>query len=311
MLKVEIRNSNNQPITELELPADSTVDDLQQHFHKSFPRFYPARQRFTVNSTGKNKEVLVKGKALSQYGILPLDKAPWIIEFKDLGTQVSWKTVYLAEYIGPFLLYLFFYFQPQVIYGPKPAIGPSTYQRLACLCFLTHFGRRLLESAFVHMWSSESLGLFFLYKNCGYYWTAGLLIGYFSNHPTWKPIFSDQITNIAIILFLIFQIANMLIHLQLRLARSGKDSTYRWFPEGIFWTITGVSFPNYFFEVLIWIAWNIAFFSIPGVLFLIAGTLQMGQWAVKKHSTYRKQFDGKDGRRLYPKHRKAMIPFLF
>jgi len=305
---VEIRSPTNQPITELELSSGATVDDLQLKFYKNFPRFYPSRQRFSVNLSGK-KEVLVKGKALSEYGITPGKGTPCIIEFKDLGTQVSWKTVYLAEYIGPFLLYLFFYFQPEFIYGKST--GPSFYQRMACLCFLTHFGRRLFESAFVHLWSSESLGLFFLYKNCGYYWTFGALIGYFTNHPTWKPFLNDQLTYIAILLFVIFQVANMLIHLQLRLARSGKEQTYRWFPEGFFWTISAVSFPNYFFEVLIWISWNIAFFSIPGVLFLVAGTYQMAEWAAKKHSAYKKAFDGKDGRRQYPKHRKAMIPFLF
>jgi len=284
------------------------VDDLQRQFHKSFPRFYPARQRFTIASGGK-KESLVKGKDLKEYGIVAKE-IPSVIEFKDLGTQVSWRTVYLAEYIGPFLLYLFFYFQPEFIYGKSN--GPSSYQRMACYCFLAHFGRRLFESAFVHIWSSESLGLFFLYKNCAYYWSAGLLIGYFTNHPTWNPLFTDPLINyFAIALFVISQLANMWIHLQLRISRSGKDSSYRWFPDGLLWNIIGVSFPNYFFEVLIWITWNIAFFSIPGILFLIGGTIQMGIWAIKKHSNYRKTFDGKDGRRLYPKHRKAMIPFLF
>jgi len=153
---------------------------------------------------------------------------------------------------------------------------------------------------------------FFLFKNCAYYWISGLLIGYVTNKPGWSPIIDNpMIIYAAVALFAIFQVDNMWIHLQLRLARSGHDSTYRWFPEGFLWTITAVSFPNYFFEVLIWITWNIAFFSIPGVLFLIAGTIQMAQWAAKKHSSYRKTFDGKDGRRQYPRHRRAMIPFLF
>jgi len=156
-MKVQIQNSHKQPITELELSVNATVDELQQQFHKSFPRFYPSRQRFTVN-IGIKKEPLIKGKTLADYGIVAKEP-PSVIEFKDLGTQVSWRTVYLAEYIGPFLLYLFFYFQPSLIYGPSS--GPSFYQRMACYCFLAHFGRRLFESAFVHVWSSESLGLFF------------------------------------------------------------------------------------------------------------------------------------------------------
>jgi len=308
MMKVQIRSSHNQPLAELELSVNATVDELQQQFHKNFPKFYPARQRFTANVAGK-KEALLKGKKLSDYGITAKDN-PSVVEFKDLGTQVSWRTVYLAEYIGPFLLYLFFYFQPSIIYGPSA--GPSIYQRWACYCFLFHFGRRLFESAFVHIWSSESLGIYFLYKNCAYYWTAGLLIGYVTNKPEWTPIIDNEfIILVAVLVFVLSQLANMWIHLQLRLARSSSDPSYRWLPEGFLWTITAVSFPNYFFEVIIWITWNIAFFSLPGVLFLIGGTAQMALWAAKKHSNYRKTFDGKDGRPQYPKYRKAMIPFLF
>jgi very-long-chain enoyl-CoA reductase len=309
MMKVQIRNTHNQPITELELSINATVDELQEQFHKSFPRFYPARQRFAIQIKGKDKkEVLQKGKPLAEYGITAKD-TPSVVEFKDLGTQVSWKTVYLAEYIGPFLLYLFFYMQPSFIYGEGATT--SFYQRIACYCFLFHFGRRLFESAFVHIWSSESLGLYFLYKNCAYYWSAGATIAYFTNKPDWEPIFNDTIVQIAVVVYVLSQFANMWIHLQLRLVRPSTDPTYRWFPEGFLWTITRVSFPNYFFEVIIWIAWNVAFFSIPGVLFLIAGTGQMAVWAAKKHSNYRKTFDGKDGRRQYPRSRRAMIPFLF
>lgn len=43
-----------------------------------------------------------------------------------------------------------------------------------------------------------------------------------------------------------------------------------------------------------------------GILFIVVGTLQMGQWAAKKHRAYKKEF-GKD----YPAGRKAMIPFIF
>jgi very-long-chain enoyl-CoA reductase len=291
----------------LELPVNyATVNDLQQLFYKNLPKYYPERQRLSIG-TGSERRVLQKDKALSDYGITG-DRVN-VVEFRDLGAQVSWRTVYLSEYIGPFLLYLWTYYQPEILYGSHHA--PTYYQKLACYCFLGHFGRRLFESAFVHKWSGDSLGIYFLIKNCAYYWSAGFLIGYVTNHPTWVPIIAnDFVIKAEVALFVIFQVANMWIHLQLRFARA-EDSSYRWLPKGFLWSITGVSFPNYFFEVLIWIAWNIAFFSIPGVLFLIAGTVQMGIWAAKKHSNYRKIFDGKDGRPAYPRHRRAMIPFIF
>jgi len=37
--------------------------------------------------------------------------------FKDLGPQIGWTTVFLAEYAGPLLIFLLFYIRPQVIYG--------------------------------------------------------------------------------------------------------------------------------------------------------------------------------------------------
>ena len=37
--------------------------------------------------------------------------------FKDLGPQIGWTTVFLAEYAGPLFIFLLFYIRPQVIYG--------------------------------------------------------------------------------------------------------------------------------------------------------------------------------------------------
>lgn len=44
------------------------------------------------------------------------------VQVKDLGPQFKWRTVYLVEYTGPFLLYLFFYSQPSLIYGADATI---------------------------------------------------------------------------------------------------------------------------------------------------------------------------------------------
>jgi len=61
--------------------------------------------------------------------------------------------------------------------------------------------------------------------------------------------------------------------------------------------------------MFVWIFWCVAFFSVAGVLFLVLGTIQMMQWAIKKHDNYIKTFDGKEGREKYPR-RSAVIPFL-
>lgn len=45
---------------------------------------------------------------------------------KDLGPQIGWKTVFLAEYAGPLAVYLLFYQRPQLIYGADASLPIST-----------------------------------------------------------------------------------------------------------------------------------------------------------------------------------------
>lgn len=39
------------------------------------------------------------------------------VYLRDLGPQIGWKTVFLAEYAGPLIVYLLFYFRPELVYG--------------------------------------------------------------------------------------------------------------------------------------------------------------------------------------------------
>lgn len=47
---------------------------------------------------------------------------------KDLGPQIGWSTVFLAEYAGPLLVYLWFYKRPWVFYGDVTAPISQTAQ---------------------------------------------------------------------------------------------------------------------------------------------------------------------------------------
>ena len=40
-----------------------------------------------------------------------------MLVFKDLGMQISWHTLYVLEYMGPFVLYVLTYLFPSLFYG--------------------------------------------------------------------------------------------------------------------------------------------------------------------------------------------------
>lgn len=44
---------------------------------------------------------------------------------KDLGPQIGWKTVFLAEYAGPLAVYLWFYIRPTLFYGADASLPIS------------------------------------------------------------------------------------------------------------------------------------------------------------------------------------------
>jgi len=296
---LKVKNRSGRLLTELELPDDATVDDLQKQFHKIFHRFYPERQRFTKENL---KDPLVPGKTLVSFDL----KSGDTIVFKDLGMQLTMKQLYIIEYFGPLLLYVVTYLRPPFFYSEK---RDMTYeQNLALLCWSFHFIKRILESAFVHVFSSEYIGISFLVKNASYYWGFGLFIGYFINHPLFTPVHNPLIFYAGLVIFFVSELANGWIHWTLSTLRP-EGSKEKKIPTGFLYNITAVSFPNYFFESLAWLGWNMMFFSVAGGLFFIAGTGQMLQWALKKHRRYVTEFDGKEGRPKYPK-RKSMIPFI-
>ncbi|KAH0511512.1 Trans-2,3-enoyl-CoA reductase-like [Microtus ochrogaster] len=79
------------------VPQTSTIHDVKQKFHK------------------------VCGPFLKDYVTIQSVAASSIITlyFTDLGRQVSWTTVFLAEYLGPLIIYILFYLRSSYIYDVK------------------------------------------------------------------------------------------------------------------------------------------------------------------------------------------------
>lgn len=61
----------------------------------------------------------VKGKALKDSDTIEaLDlRSGSKIYLRDLGPQIGWSTVFLAEYAGPLIVYLWIYSRPWIFYG--------------------------------------------------------------------------------------------------------------------------------------------------------------------------------------------------
>jgi protein-S-isoprenylcysteine O-methyltransferase Ste14 len=89
------------------------------------------------------------------------------------------------------------------------------------------------------------------------------------------------------------------ILLRLRKERSGAYSL----PRGGMFEL--VSCPNYLGEILEWIGWAVATWSLPGLAFALWTAANLVPRAGTNHRWYLKEFED------YPKKRKALLPFVW
>ncbi|MFH4973503.1 hypothetical protein AB6A40_000212 [Gnathostoma spinigerum] len=251
-----------------------------------------------------------KGKALRDeqtVGMLNLPSKGAQLFIKDLGPQVGWTTVFLAEYGGPLLIYPIFFMRPSVIYGDVSS-SVDIAVALGLLCWTFHYLKRILETIFVHRFSNATMPRFNLFKNCTYYWGFTAFISYFINHPLYTPpAFGAKQVFGALAAFIFCEMGNLSIHLLLRNLRP-PGTKIRKVPIPNKNPLTKlfllVSCPNYTYEVGSWIAFSIMTQSLPALIFTICGFMQMAIWAQAKHRAYLRDFPS------YPKSRKAIVPFL-
>lgn len=87
----------------------------------------------------------------------------------------------------------------------------------------------------------------------------------------------------------------------LRALRRPGDGGYS-IPRG--WLYEWISCPNYLGEIIEWIGWAIATWSLPGLAFALYTAANVGPRALANHRWYREQFPD------YPERRRALIPFV-
>mmetsp|Transcript_17888 Transcript_17888/g.45397 ORF Transcript_17888/g.45397 Transcript_17888/m.45397 type:complete len:312 (-) Transcript_17888:491-1426(-) len=310
-MKVQIQTRSGRSLGEYLLTDDADLAELSNAFHTHNMRYYPSRQRFTfphppgAQPNTRAAPVRAGPSLTAQAAARGLSMEGLTLTFKDLGPQVPWRTVFIVEYLGPLLLFPALWAQPEVVYGAD-APGPTQLQTIAAACFVVHYLKREIETLFVHRFSNATMPMKNIVKNTVYYWGFALWMGYFICHPLFTPP-PHLMTHIGLALFASMELLNFVSHVQLRNLRP-PGTRVRRIPTGPLFAL--VSCPNYLFEILAWVGFNLMTNSLVGWVFCAVGAAQMLLWAKGKHRMYKKEFDGMDGRELYPEIRKALIPFV-
>jgi len=104
----------------LQLAPSTLIKDIKQQIYRKKKSLYPERQSIRLEVKGSS---LKDTEPLSSFGLKTGSK----LFLKDLGPQIGWKTVFLAEYAGPIFVYLGFYIRPWLFYGAN-AVGQPMSQ---------------------------------------------------------------------------------------------------------------------------------------------------------------------------------------
>ncbi|KAF5279008.1 hypothetical protein FQA39_LY05686 [Lamprigera yunnana] len=300
MLEIEIRTASDRSLGKILVPPSAFVKDIKIQVAKQNKKLNIHRQSIRSSLQGKDlkDDVLVASLKL-QNGSK--------IYVKDLGPQISWRFVFLCEYLGPLLVYLSFVTRPKYIYGQLNELYPYTgTAKIAAICWSVHYAKRLLETIFVHRFSHATMPILNLFKNCTYYWAFSAYVAYYTNHNLFTPPHVAQVI-FGLLLFSFSELGNLSIHLLFRNLRPAGISVRQIpKPDGLLFNylFQYVSCPNYTYEIVAWLGFSIMTSCVPALLFTLIGGYQMTVWALSKHRNYKKEFPE------YPKNRKAIIPFI-
>lgn len=170
-----------------------------------------------------------------------------------------------------------------------------------------HFVRRSLESALVHRYSKPRIGPGDYLTEYVYYWGFAAWIAWTLTSATHQAP-APGLQALGLVVFIAAEVGNARAHVMLRELRS-PNGNEKQIPRGFLFE--WLSCPHYFCEISSWVGFNLVTGTLGGVCFMLVGAGILGAWAHTRHTAYRREFDGQDGRELYPSERRALIPFLF
>ena len=225
---------------------------------------------------------------------------------KDLGPQISWRMVFVIEYLGPILIHPLMYILRPYIYSGGLA-DASQMQKTALVAIVAHFVKREFETLFIHRFSAATMPAMNIFKNSAHYWLlSGLVLAYGLYSPTGSAATSTNrvLLPAGLILYAIGELGNLSTHLTLRDLRSSGGNE-RGIPEGPLFDL--VTCPNYFLEIVAWLGiWFMTGLNWGVLPFLVIAAAQMAAWASKKERRYRKEFGDK-----YKRKRFTMVPGIW
>ena len=126
-----------------------------------------------------------------------------IFYLKDIGPQINYRLVYILEYMGTLVFSIIFFIRYALIFI-KNNPDKQLQTHILCYFFMTifHFGKRIIESIFVHIFSRSTMPLQNLFKNCAYYWGIfGILCGYTLFNPYSKDLTWFKVPRYFFIMF--------------------------------------------------------------------------------------------------------------
>lgn len=286
-----------------DISSESKVQLLIDELARSNHFVNKNRYRLT-RKDGNGKHVpLVHNKSFADQGI---DQDKVTLYVKDLGPQISWRTVFVIEYLGPLLIHPLFFF------ASGGFTNKTTTQIVSYALVMLHFLKREYETLFVHKFSNDTMPVFNIFKNSFHYWVLSgfnlaIFIYYgeadFSNFLFNVNDFPKPILGALVALWTFAEVSNYKTHVILANLRKGDTKKYV-IPFGYGFDL--VACPNYFFESLAWFSYAMMVGNWSAWLFFVIATGQMFSWAVKKNNRYVKTF----GDNYLKLNRKIYVPYM-
>ena len=217
------------------------------------------------------------------------------LQLRDYGIQVSWRLVYIVEYAGALLAY------PLMVWYGGTDMGRIIF-RPDVLMWVFHYTKRVLESIFIHSFSSSTMPFENIFKNSLYYWGAGWVLGYMAPSNMLINGLGTISNKTIVVMWCACQIGNLFVHnylANLRIAPDGSRITGHVLPNNMLFRI--VVCPNYGFEVMGWLCFalldcvesNMVWYVLAKSVFCIIGAVQMYMWAGGKKRRYKRLFGDK------------------